>query len=151
QDFAACRFADRCPSAWDLCHSKVPAWHRVDDRHEVRCHLFDPAIRRESAGTSTPDQIVVGAEAPRRDGPLLDVTDLKVHFPIRTGLFRRAVGFVKAVDGVSLRLAPGRTLALVGESGCGKTTVGKAILQLIRPTAGSVRFRGTELSKLPES
>jgi len=69
-----------------------------------------------------------------------------VHFPIRRGILQRAVGAVRAVDGVSLRLTPGRTLALVGESGCGKTTVGKAILQLIRPTAGSVRLGGAELT-----
>ncbi|HEX8963377.1 MAG TPA: ABC transporter ATP-binding protein [Rhodocyclaceae bacterium] len=76
------------------------------------------------------------------DSGLLDVDRLKVHFPIRSGLLQRAVGSVKAVDGISLRLAPGRTLALVGESGCGKTTAGKAILRLIEPTAGEVRLEG---------
>ncbi|MDC4224090.1 MAG: ABC transporter ATP-binding protein [Candidatus Manganitrophus sp.] len=81
-------------------------------------------------------------------GPLLQVDDLKVHFPIHQGLFKRVVGQVKAVDGVSLSLASGRTLALVGESGCGKTTAGKAILQLIRPTGGTVRFGKTELTQL---
>jgi peptide/nickel transport system ATP-binding protein len=70
-----------------------------------------------------------------------------VHFPIRRGLFKRAVGHVKAVDGVSLEIGVGRTLGLVGESGCGKTTVGKAILQLIRPQ-GEVRFGGVELTRL---
>jgi peptide/nickel transport system ATP-binding protein len=64
-------------------------------------------------------------------GPLLEVQDLRVHFPIRKGLLRRTVGWVKAVDGVSFSLAAGRTLALVGESGCGKTTTGKALLRLI--------------------
>jgi peptide/nickel transport system ATP-binding protein len=77
------------------------------------------------------------------------VNDLEVHFPILRGLFRHVVGQVRAVDGVSLGLAQGRTLALVGESGCGKTTVGKAILQLLRPTAGNVRFAGRELTTLP--
>jgi len=71
-----------------------------------------------------------------------------VHFPIHKGLFKRAVGRVKAVDGLSLDIAPGRTLALVGESGCGKTTAGKAILQLIRPSAGTVQFEGEELTRL---
>jgi peptide/nickel transport system ATP-binding protein len=73
---------------------------------------------------------------------LLEVRDLRVHFPIRRGLFKRTVGWVKAVDGVSLHLPRGRTLALVGESGCGKTTVGKAILRLLAPTAGSVQLGG---------
>jgi oligopeptide/dipeptide ABC transporter ATP-binding protein len=73
---------------------------------------------------------------------LLDVADLKMHFPIRRGVFRRVVGHVKAVDGVSLRVRRGGTLGLVGESGCGKTTVGRAILRLYEPTAGSVIFDG---------
>jgi peptide/nickel transport system ATP-binding protein len=77
---------------------------------------------------------------------LLEVSDLQVHFPIRRGILQRAVGAVRAVDGMSLQLMPGRTLALVGESGCGKTTAGKAMLQLIRPTAGSVRLDGEELT-----
>jgi len=79
---------------------------------------------------------------------LLQVSDLRVHFPIRKGILQRTVGHVKAVDGVSLEIAAGRTVALVGESGCGKTTAGKALLQLIRPTAGSVRFAGTEMTGL---
>jgi len=76
---------------------------------------------------------------------LLQVTDLKVHFPIHKGIFKRVVGSVKAVDGVSLSIDEGKTLALVGESGCGKTTVGKSILQLIPPTAGSVCYKEKEL------
>ena len=75
----------------------------------------------------------------------LAVDGLKVHFPIRKGFLQRTVGHVRAVDGVSLAISPGRTLALVGESGCGKTTVGKALLQLIAPSAGSVRLGDTEL------
>lgn len=80
--------------------------------------------------------------------PLLSVTDLKVYFPIHKGVFKRTVGHVRAVDGVSLEVPTGHTLALVGESGCGKTTVGKAILQLIRPTGGCAEFEGDELTRL---
>jgi peptide/nickel transport system ATP-binding protein len=76
------------------------------------------------------------------------VSDLKVHFPIHKGVFKRVAGYVFAVDGVSMDISPGCTQALVGESGCGKTTVGKSILQLIRPTDGSVRFDKTELTTL---
>jgi peptide/nickel transport system ATP-binding protein len=79
---------------------------------------------------------------------VLSVDGLRVHFPIHKGVFRRVVGHVKAVDGVSMELREGGTLALVGESGCGKTTVGKGILQLIRPTEGWVRFQDTELTGL---
>ena len=85
---------------------------------------------------------------PQHTAPVLAVEDLKVHFPIRRGIFRRTVGYVKAVDGVSLELRAGRTLAIVGESGSGKTTIGKAVLQLIPPTAGSVQFEEKELTGL---
>ena len=79
---------------------------------------------------------------------LLQVDDLRVHYPIRAGLLRRTVATVRAVDGVSLSLQAGRTLALVGESGCGKTTVGKAILQLIDEASGQVMFDGLDLMQL---
>jgi oligopeptide transport system ATP-binding protein len=80
--------------------------------------------------------------------PLLRVRDLKVHFPVQHGLFSRVKAHVKAVDGVSFSLAPGETLGLVGESGCGKTTLGRAVVRLIEPTSGSVLFEGEELTKL---
>src|SRR5215469_15377599 len=80
---------------------------------------------------------------------LVDVRGLKVHFPIKGGLLGRAVDHVKAVDGVDLFIRRGETLGLVGESGCGKSTTGRAILQLIKPTAGSVKLDGTELTTLP--
>jgi oligopeptide transport system ATP-binding protein len=79
---------------------------------------------------------------------LIDVKGLKVHFPIKGGILNRTVAMVKAVDGVDLFIRRGETLGLVGESGCGKSTTGRAILQLIRPTAGSVNFDGVDLTKL---
>jgi oligopeptide/dipeptide ABC transporter ATP-binding protein len=91
-----------------------------------------------------------GARDPRSDeAHLLDVRDLVMNFPIKSGgLFRRTVGYVQAVSGVSLTLDPGETLGVVGESGCGKSTTGRAILQLHQPTSGSVRFEGHELTEL---
>ncbi len=79
---------------------------------------------------------------------LVEVKGLKVHFPIKGGLLGRTVAQVKAVDGVDLFVRRGETLGLVGESGCGKSTTGRAILQLIKPTAGSVKLDGVELTKL---
>lgn len=86
-----------------------------------------------------------------RGEPLLTVRQLKTWFPIRKGVLRRTVGHVRAVDGVDFDVYPGRTLALVGESGCGKTTVGRSILRLTEPTAGQVLYRGQDLLALKES
>jgi peptide/nickel transport system ATP-binding protein len=79
---------------------------------------------------------------------LLEVRGLKTWFPIRTGILQRVSGHVRAVDGVDLSLNRGETLALVGESGCGKTTVGRSILRLVEPTAGSIRYDGVDLAPL---
>jgi len=79
---------------------------------------------------------------------LLEVRNLKVHFPIRRGLLQRQVGSVKAVDGISFDVKASSTLGLVGESGCGKSTTGRAILRLVEPTAGRVKLSGQDLSKL---
>ncbi|MCU0329693.1 MAG: ABC transporter ATP-binding protein [Candidatus Kapabacteria bacterium] len=80
--------------------------------------------------------------------PLLSVRNLEVHFPIRSGLFGKTTGMVKAVDGVSFDVKPGETLGLVGESGCGKTTTGRAILRLVEPTGGTVMFDGKDVRGL---
>ena len=82
---------------------------------------------------------------------LLSVTDLKVHFPIKKGVFSRIIGYVYAVDGISLTLKKGETVGLVGESGCGKTTTGMAILRLIEPTSGKVIFDGMDVSRMTKS
>jgi oligopeptide transport system ATP-binding protein len=89
------------------------------------------------------------AAAQRGDGPLLEVTNLVKHFPIKSGvLVDREVGAVRAVDDVSFDVGEGETLGLVGESGCGKSTLARSVLQLLKPTSGSVRFRGREISGL---
>ncbi len=85
-------------------------------------------------------------------GPLVELDDLRVWFPIKSGVvFDRHVGDIKAVDGVSLAIGRGETVGLVGESGCGKSTVGRAMLRLYEPTGGRVLFEGTDVTHLPES
>ena len=79
---------------------------------------------------------------------LLEVKNLKVHFPVKHGVFSRVNAWVKAVDDVSLTVTPGETVGLVGESGCGKTTLGRAIIRLLEPTAGSVTFEGEDITTL---
>ena len=80
---------------------------------------------------------------------VVEVEDLVMHFPIKKGLLQRTVGHVRAVDGLSFAVERGTTLALVGESGCGKTTTGRLVLRLLEPTAGTVRFEGRDLAAVP--
>ncbi len=142
REFTLCRFRDRCEAARELCGGGPPPW-QGETEDGYRCHLGVDDIHLEQAVLPvTRDPVENGGR------PLMQATGLKVHFPIRKGVLRRTVGHVKAVDGLDMALHAGRTLALVGESGCGKTTVGKALLQLLRPTGGSVDFDGTELTQL---
>ncbi len=147
REFHACRFVERCEQAFERCAAAAPPLLSATSgqgAHWARCFLRE-------RGPAPPRVVAPEAGAYRTEAaphPLLEVRDLQVHFPIRRGLLRRTIGHVKAVDGISLSIGEGRTLALVGESGCGKTTAGKAILQLIRPTGGSVRFAGDELAGL---
>jgi oligopeptide transport system ATP-binding protein len=82
---------------------------------------------------------------------MLEVKGLKVHFPVKAGPFSRARDFVRAVDGVSFTIAPGETVGLVGESGCGKTTLGRAVVRLVEPTEGRIVFEGEDLTRLKGS
>jgi peptide/nickel transport system ATP-binding protein len=146
--FDHCRFADRCDFVFERCRVEAPALLEPAPGHLARCHLREagPAVPR-TVDSSRQAFVMEGLEG----RILLEVKDLKVHFPIRRGILRRTVGYVRAVDGVSFSLREGRTLALVGESGCGKTTTGKALLQLIAPTSGSVRHEGQEIVGLSRS
>jgi len=162
REFVGCRFADRCPRVFDECRGTRPALYQPRAGHRVRCLLHRTsaeaaahvvAVDRGSAeaapaGEPRPLAPPSGGETA---GTLLEVRDYKVWFPIRKGLLKRTAGYVKAVDGVSFSIAPARSLALVGESGCGKTSIGKAILQLLRGVArieGEASLGGRPLDTL---
>jgi peptide/nickel transport system ATP-binding protein len=150
--FEGCRFADRCSRVQEMCRGSEPPLVPVDDGQLVRCYfplrdeLPTNGLRQVQTERLTSDPFALSLS--KGESALLETKDLKVHFPIRKGVLQRVKGHVRAVDGVSLQLAAGKTLALVGESGCGKTTVGKAILQLIKPDGGSVKLNGRELVNL---
>jgi len=136
QTFNACRFAPRCERAFDTCRNQAPElidFPAFPKPHSVRCWLHAPGIviPPEAARAE-----VVEAAAPEKaantNANLLEVRDLRVSFAIGGGLLKRSKRIFKAVDGVSFNIRAGETLALVGESGCGKTTTGKAIVQLLR-------------------
>ncbi|CAD5365864.1 Glutathione import ATP-binding protein GsiA [Rubrivivax sp. A210] len=145
--FSGCRFAPRCERAMPHCAGTLPELAEVAPRHQVRCLLYTPgavvvpAAPREAAAAAAPAQAKAGAG-------LLEVQDLRVRFPIRGGVLQRVKGHFDAVGGVSFKVGAGETLALVGESGCGKTTTGKAIVQLLRHvsvTEGRVLLEGRDL------
>ena len=138
-----CAFHARCRIGRSraLCRSADPALLQVDALHSGACHFVgepDPA----PAATAPPPRTSAAGDV------LLEVEGLKVHYPIRSLVLRRHVGAVKAVDGVDLVIRAGETVGLVGESGCGKTTTGRAIMGLIRPTAGQIRVEGRDVAGL---
>lgn len=150
-EFVGCRFEPRCDKALTICDNARPDWHATSDDCGVLCHLYsgDYSAQVKSRDTAIPTPVNEPVRSADEIGQaLLDVSGLKVHFPIHKGLFKRVVGHVRAVDDISLNIASGKTLALVGESGCGKTTVGKGILQLIKPTAGKVLLNNEELTTI---
>jgi peptide/nickel transport system ATP-binding protein len=154
--FEGCRFEPRCYCAEPACKTTLPDLYTLAGTRSVRCLRYAPghdakateavinlvpaeAVRRETAASAKADQT------------LLQVEKLRVRFPIRKGILQRVQGYFDAVDGISFQVQSGRTLALVGESGCGKTTTGKAIVQLLRRQAtfeGRALLEGQNLFEL---
>ncbi|MBI5257061.1 MAG: dipeptide ABC transporter ATP-binding protein [Burkholderiales bacterium] len=151
--FRGCRFAPRCAHAQPTCHDTVPALLPVG-ASQVRCLLLQPGGAGLGSAAEAPTLArgpASTAAAPVGRPPLLDVQDLRVRFPVRSGLLQRTRAHFDAVAGVSFQVQAGQTLALVGESGCGKTTTGKAIVQLLRRLAtveGRALLEGQNLFEL---
>ncbi|HEV2375818.1 MAG TPA: ABC transporter ATP-binding protein [Streptosporangiaceae bacterium] len=156
-----CPFLPRCPVAYDRCATEEPPLDPVDIDHRAACHRSAEVVGVGTAlfaptWTDTGETYVIptaadgakpAAPAGLNGHPVLQVADLVKHFPIRGGgLVRRQVGEAHAVCGVSFELRPHETLGLVGESGCGKSTTARTVLQLLKATSGSVRFQDQELT-----
>lgn len=163
QDFGACRFAPRCDRAFATCQVQKPQLLATgpDGHRSVRCFLHDPSVRAPDASAAAAAPVAPAplpraaasarAAVPTGGASLLEVRALRVRFAVNTGLFQPRRPAFTAVDGVSFTLQRGRTLALVGESGCGKTTTGKAIVQLLRRQAqieGQALLNGHDLFQM---
>jgi peptide/nickel transport system ATP-binding protein len=150
-DFAGgCRFVERCDHAAPRCEAAAPPLFAKTGGRHVACYLYDP----DDPLCSREEQTEGGqaAEGAHADGStLVEIHKLTTHFPVKRGFFKRVVGHVKAVDGVTLAIGEGTTLGLVGESGCGKTTLGQSILRLEDHARGQVLFQGRDILALPAS
>ena len=147
--FTGCRFAPRCDQAMGHCARTLPALSDEGPHHQVRCLLYSQPGEPLPRAAAAPKALPTSPE--RSETPLLQVQDLRVRFRLKAPLFHRGPRHFDAVDGIGFELRAGRTLALVGESGCGKTTSGKAIVQLLRRQAevsGRAIFDGRDLFSL---
>jgi len=153
-----CPFLPRCRFRTENCHKE--AWgelEHVEGQHYVGCHVVTGQIDskasvepRRRVDTMQPVMVkpVVSKITPSQDDIILDVKNLRMYFPVTRGLLRRKVADVKAVDNVSFKIRKGETFGLVGESGCGKTTVGRCTQRLYRSTGGQILFEGQDIASL---
>ena len=133
-------------SGWTLTEKTVDPAKFRELTSVGRGRLYHPQVKitGEAARGLPKDAQVVAPD----QKPILVVDGLEVHFPIKRGLFRRTVGHIRAVDDISFKVYPRQTLGLVGESGCGKTTTGRALVQMVRPTGGTVHYAGEDVTQL---
>src|SRR5699024_6335967 len=129
-----CRFSTRCPYVMEICHQNNPDLTKVREDYFVRCHLYETEVN-QMMNTVKHDVLV-------------DVQHVKKYFPLKGGVLKRTVGYVKAVDDVSFHILRGETLGIDGESGSRKSTLGRVILRLLTPSEGKIFFNGKEISQL---
>jgi len=144
-----CAFLPRCQYCNETClKDPWPGLKSIGEGHYVSCYADIPMMGTTlEYGTSSDSEEKTKQIASEN---LVEVKDLKMHFSVTRGFFRHKTGVVKGVDGVSFNIHKGETLGLVGESGCGKTTVGRCILRLYDPTSGQIKFNGIDITHLPE-
>lgn len=138
QPIIGCRFAPRCTFKWSLCETTEPTL-LPHDGTDVRCHLYSETHPPKLGEVKIPVTVLKRRTQPSLP-PMLRVNHLSLHYPIYAGFFKRTVGYIKAVDDVSFELSAGQTLAIVGESGCGKSSLANALLRLTPYASGEVFF-----------
>ncbi len=144
---AGCRFAARCRYATDKCREEEPQLGGEQPDHQYRCFFPVGAAERSGRITVSERQATPDAAMPVPGEVVLSAENLVKEFPVTKGVLQRKVGAVSAVAGVSFDIRRGETLGIVGESGCGKTTVGRMLVGLEKPTSGVIRFGGKDLAR----
>lgn len=147
-----CAFFPRCSHRQEKCRQQPwPELRKVEDGHYISCHLDITKQATASIILNSSQAEIASTKIPVADDILVEVNNLQMYFPVTKGLLRRKVAEVKAVENVSFKIRKGETLGLVGESGCGKTTVARCILRIYQPTAGNVIFEGRDIARLSKS